>query len=49
MSWLNLVPIMQREVRKEENKYHILIYIYIYIYIYMKSKKMVMMNLFSGQ
>ena len=29
MSWMNLVPIWQREIRKEENKY---IDIYIYIY-----------------
>ena len=51
---MNLEPITQNEVSQKWNKkygtlMHIHIYIYIYIYIYMKSRKMVLMNLFSGQ
>ena len=43
MRWENLEPIIQREVsQKEKYKYFILMYI-------MESKKMVLMNLFSGQ
>ena len=44
MRWINLEPIIQSEVRyKKKDKYHIL------THIYMKSRKMVLMNLFSGQ
>ena len=42
MKWMNLEPIIQSEVsHKEKNKYRILTYV--------KSRKMVLMNLFSGQ
>ena len=41
--WTNLEPIIQSEVsQKEKYKYHILIHI-------MGSKKVALMNLFSGQ
>ena len=44
MRWMNLEPIIQREVsQKEKDKYRIL------TYIYMKSRKMVLKNLFTGQ
>ena len=44
MRWMNLEPIIQSEVsQKEKYKYHIL------VYIYMKSRKMVMINLSTGQ
>ena len=43
MRWMNLEPIIQCEVsQKEKYKYHILIHI-------MGSKKVALMNLFSGQ
>ena len=43
MRWMNLDPIIQSEVSQEEKyKYHILIHI-------MGSKKVALMNLFSGQ
>ena len=41
MRWLNLVPIIQSQ--KEKDKYCIL------THIYMESKKIALMNLFSGQ
>ena len=44
MRWINLEPIMQSEVSKEEkDKYHVL------IHIYMKSRNMVWINLSTGQ
>ena len=44
MRWMNLEPIIQNEVsQKEKYKYCIL------THIYMESRKMVQMNLFSGQ
>ena len=43
MRWTNLEPIIQSEVSQQEKyKHHIL------THIYMDSKKMVLMNLFSG-
>ena len=44
MRWMNLEPIMQSEVSKrKKDKYCIV------MTIYMESRKMVLMNLFSGQ
>ena len=44
MMWMNLEPITQNEVsQKEKEKYHIL------AYIYMESRKMALMNLFTGK
>ena len=45
MKWTNLEPIIQSEVnQKEKYKYHIH-----RSYKYMESRKMALMNLFSGQ
>ena len=44
MRWMNLLPIIQSEVnQKQKDKYCTL------TYIYMESRKIVLMNLFSGQ
>ena len=44
MRWINLEPIIQSEVsQKDKNKYGIL------THIYMESRKIVLMNLFTGQ
>ena len=44
MRWMNLEPIIQSEVsQKDKNKYGIL------THIYMESRKIVLMNLFTGQ
>ena len=45
MRWMTLEPVLQSEVsQKEKDKYHILI-----TYYYAGSRKMVLMNLFSGK
>ena len=44
MRWMNVEPIIQSEVsQKDKNKYGIL------THIYMESRKIVLMNLFTGQ
>ena len=44
--WMNLEPIIQSEVsQKDKNKYGILTH----TYIYTESRKIVLMNLFTGQ
>ena len=44
MRWMNLEPVIQREVsQKEKDKYHIL------THIYMETRKMVLKNSFTGQ
>ena len=44
MRWMNLEPVTQSEVsQKEKNKYCIL------THIYMASRKMTLMNLFTGK
>ena len=44
MRWMNLEPVIQSEVsQKEKNKYCIL------IHIYMESRKIILMNLFTGK
>ena len=40
--WMNLEPVIQSELN-QKNKYHMLMHIYI------ESRKMVLMNLFTGQ
>ena len=40
--WINLEPVIQSELN-QKNKYHMLMHIYI------ESRKMVLMNLFTGQ
>ena len=40
--WMNLEPVIQSELN-QKNKYHMLMHIYI------ESRKMVPMNLFTGQ
>ena len=48
MKWTNLEPIIRREVsQKEKARYGILTRIH--TYIYMESRKMVLMNLSTGQ
>ena len=44
MKWMNLEPVIQSEVsRKEKGKFHTL------THTYMESRKMALMDLFSGQ
>ena len=46
VTWMNPEPVLQSEIRKKKNKYHIFTHTHTHThtYIYMESGKMMLMN-----